>query len=143
MGAKARILCVDDDRPTITIVSSVLRKEGYEVETALSGADGLKKAREMKPDLVILDVMMPDMDGFQVCRFLKDDPDTAHIEVLMLTSKGGVNRPARDVHCFRTKLDDRMEGFDVGALEFLTKPIKAKTLVERVNAVLWALGFSV
>jgi two-component system cell cycle response regulator len=85
---------------------------------------------------------MPDMDGFQVCSFLKDDPDTARIEVLMLTSKGGVNRPARDAHHFKAKFDDRMEGFDVGALEFLTKPIKAKALVERVNALLWALGFS-
>ena len=95
--AKARILCVDDDRPTVTIIAAILKKEGYEVEIALNGNEGLKKARESKPDLLILDIMMPGTDGYEVCRRLKADPETSRIGVLMLTAKGGVDEPAHFV----------------------------------------------
>jgi DNA-binding response OmpR family regulator len=137
---KIKILCVDDDKPTVTIVSMVLKKEGYEVETALDGHDGLKRAREIKPNLIILDIMMPDIDGFEVCRRLKDDPDTKGIAVLMLTAKGGVDDPTREQWKFAGKVLDRNRGFDSGALEFLTKPVKGKELVQRVKALLWASG---
>jgi len=140
--SKLRILCVDDDRPTVTIISGVLRKEGYEVEIALDGNEGLKKARAMKPDLIIMDIMMPGMDGYQVTRRLKADPDTAKIGVIMLTAKGGVDENTREAWQLATRVQDRNRGFDVGALEFLTKPVKAKDLVQRVKAVLWASGFS-
>ena len=86
-----KILCVDDDRATVTIISSVLKKEGYQVEVAYDGHDGIKRAQQMVPDLIILDIMMPDIDGYEVCRQLKADPRTAKIGVLMLTAKGGVD----------------------------------------------------
>ena len=140
---KARILCVDDDRPTVTIISGVLRKEGYEVDTALDGTEGLKKAREMKPDLIVLDIMMPGLDGYEVCRRLRSDPDTSKIGVLMLTAKGGVDENVKESWKFAGRVQDRLKGYDSGALEFLTKPIKAKDLLLRVKAVLWATGFQI
>lgn len=141
--AKAKILCVDDDRPTVTIISGVLKKEEYEVEVALDGQEGLKKALEFKPNLIVLDVMMPGMNGFEVCRHLRDDPSTANIGVIMLTAKGGVDDPESESYKFAGKVQDRLKGFDSGATEFLTKPVKAKELVQRVKAVLWASGFPV
>jgi len=141
--AKAKILCVDDDRPTVTIISGVLKKEAYEVETALDGQEGLKKAREFKPDLIVLDIMMPGMNGFEVCRHLRDDPDTANIAVIMLSAKGGVDDPEGESWKFAGKVQDRLKGYDSGAMEFLTKPVKAKELTQRVKAVLWASGFPV
>lgn len=140
---KARILCIDDDHPTVTIISGVLHKEGYEVFTAFDGHDGLKKAGDLKPDLIILDIMMPDIDGFEVCKRLKNDERTANIAVLMLTAKGGVDENIKESWRFASKVVDRNKGFDVGAMEFLTKPVKAKDLVQRVKAVLWASGFPV
>jgi DNA-binding response OmpR family regulator len=137
--AKARILCMDDDRPTVTIMSGVLKKEGYEVEIALDGSDGLEKARAMKPDLVILNTMMSGLDGYQVCRQLKQDPDTASIGVIMLAAQGGVDEEIDETWRLAERIREQLRGFDVGALEFLTKPFKAKELVERVKAVLWAL----
>lgn len=141
--AKARILCVDDDRPTVTIISSVLKKDGYEVQVAYDGHDGLKKAKEMKPDLIILDIMMPDMDGYQVCKHLKNDMETENIGVLMLTAKGGVDEKVKEQWQLATRVQDRNKGFEVGALEFITKPVKAGELLQRVKAVLWASGISV
>jgi CheY-like chemotaxis protein len=138
--APVRILCVDDDVPQLTIISMVLKKEGYIVETARDGNEGLKKARDWKPDLIIMDVMMPGLDGFQATKKLKDDPDTRHIGVLMLTAKGGVDENVREAYKMATRVQDRLKGFDSGALEFLTKPVKAKDLVQRVKAVLWATG---
>ena len=139
---KARILCIDDDRPTVTIISMVLKKEGYEVFTAYDGHDGIKQALATKPNLIILDIMMPDIDGFEVCKRLKKDEVTSNIAVLMLTAKGGVDENIKESWRFASKVVDRNKGFDVGAVEFLTKPVKAKDLVQRVKAVLWASGFS-
>jgi DNA-binding response OmpR family regulator len=138
--AAARILCVDDDVPQLTIMSMVLKKEGYLVETARDGVEGLKKARVWKPDLIIMDVMMPALDGFQATKMLKADPDTAHIGVLMLTAKGGVDENVKEAYKMATRVQDRLKGFDSGAIDFLTKPVKAKDLVQRVKAVLWATG---
>ncbi len=143
MGTKARILVVDDDRPTALIISSVLKKHGYEVFTAYDGLNGLKKAREMKPDLIILDIMTPIMNGYQVCRRLRRDPDTADIAVLILTSKGRMDGDVEGPKQFASRVQDQLRGFDVGAVESLTKPVKVKELVKRVKAVLWAGGFPV
>ena len=137
----ARILCVDDDLPQLMIISLVLKKEGYLIETAHDGNEALRKAREWKPDLVIMDVMMPGLDGFQATKKLKDDPDTAHIGVLMLTAKGGIEENVKEAYKIAARVKDRMKGFDSGAVDFLTKPVKAKDLVQRVKAVLWATGF--
>ena len=140
---KAKILCVDDDRATVTIISGVLRHEGYEVETAYDGQDGIKKAQQMIPDLIILDIMMPDIDGYEVCRQLSRDSRTAKIGVLMLSAKGDVDKDTNKAWKFATNVQDRNRGFDSGALEFLTKPVKAKELVQRVKAVLWMSGIIV
>ena len=141
--AKARILVVDDDHPTVMIISSVLKKHGYEVFTAYDGMNGLKTAQKVKPDLIILDIMMPLMGGYEVCRRLKADANTAKIAVLMLSAKGGIEERATKSHEFAARVQDRLQGFDSGAVEFLTKPVKARELVKRVKSVLWAGGFTV
>ncbi len=125
---KIKILCVDDDRPTVTIISGVLKKEGYEVEVALDGFTALTKAREFRPHLIILDIMMPGMDGYQVSRHLRDDAETAKISVIMLTAKGGVDDPESESWRMAGKVQDRLKGFDSGAVESLTKPVQAKEL---------------
>ena len=143
MSRQARILIVDDDKPTVMIISSVLQKQGYEVHTAYDGQAGLEKAREIKPDLMILDIMMPIMDGYQVCRRLQSDPDTARIAILMLTAKGGIDEDVKRHYEFATRVKDRLHGFDSGAVDFLTKPVKAKDVALRVKSLLWASGFPV
>ena len=85
---------------------------------------------------------MPKMDGYEVCHRLKTGPATADIPVIMLTVKGKLEDPTTDARRLGTHLQDRARGFDVGAVEFLTKPIKAKDLVRRVKALLWTGGFS-
>ena len=128
---KPRILCVDDDRSTITIISGVLRKEGFEVETALDGTEGLQKARALKPDLIVLDIAMPKMDGYEVHRRLRGDPKTAHIGLLLLTAKAGVDKI---IDADRPGADRQAIG--IGAIEFMTKPVKARELVERIRAMM-------
>ena len=140
MTRKARILIVDDSRPTVMILERVLKKEGYEVFTAYDGKEGLQKARELKPDLMILDIMMPKMDGYQVCQRLQRDPETARIGVLMLTAKGGID-DKKVKYGLTTAIKERTIGFEVGAVEFLTKPVTAKELLKRVKSVLWSGGF--
>ena len=140
MGGKARILVVDDDRPTVMIISSVLKKHGYDVFTAFDGYNGWRKAYEKKPHLIILDIMMPRMNGYQVARRLKRDPETANIMVLMLSAKGGVDEDVKQARQFASRVQDRLEGFDSGAVDFLTKPVKAEDVVKRVKALLWASG---
>lgn len=140
--AKARILCVDDDRPTLTLVSMILKKEGYEVNVALDGYEGLSLARGLRPDLILLDIMMPGMDGYEVCRRLKADPDTAKIEVIMLTAKGNVDGNTLDDDLAARGVREQWQGFEAGATEWLTKPVKARDLVQRVKTVLWAAGFA-
>ena len=137
---KTRILVVDDDRPTVLIISSVLKRHGYEVYTAYDGLNGLKTAREVKPHLMILDLMMPLMNGYEVCRHLQADPATRKISVMMLTAKGGVEQNVKKSYQFATRVQDRLRGFEVGAAEFLTKPVKANELVKRVKSVLWQTG---
>ncbi len=143
MGTKARILVVDDDRPTVMIISSILKKQGYEVFTAFDGMNGLRKAHEVKPDLVVLDIMMPLMNGYEVCRRLQSNPDTADIAVLMLTAKGRIDAEAEKPKQYFDRIQDRLRGFDSGAMDFLTKPVKAKEVVRRVKALLWAKGFPI
>ena len=137
MDTKTHILVVDDNRSLVRIIQGLLQKEGHEVLTAFDGADGLQKAREEKPDLIILDVVMPRMDGYEVCRLLQDDPDTAAIPVLMLTVKGQVDAHDLDDRALETGIRERMDGYEAGAIEFLSKPIKAKKLLDRVKTLLW------
>jgi len=136
MMASERILVVDDDRLIVMIIESVLKKEGYEVYTASNGKEGLNKAREVKPNLMILDIMMPEMDGYEVCHCLKRDPDTADIAVLVLTAKADVEN-AKTSWQRVGHVQDGPRGSDIGAADFMIKPVKTRDLVQRVKALLW------
>ena len=126
--AKARLLVINDNTVLAELISTVLKRQGYKVDTVFSSAEGLRKARELKPDLVIMDVSMSVMDGYEVCRRLRSDPDTAHLAVLMLTTRKEPKRQLRD--------------FGPGAVVFLTMPIKMKELLQRVKSLLRAGGDS-
>ena len=105
----ARILVVDDIEANVRLLEAKLTAEYYDVLTAGNGPEALARAAADEPDIILLDVMMPGMDGFQVCRRLKDDPATRHIPVVLVTALDG--------------RDDRIQGLEAGADEFLTKPI--------------------
>src|SRR5947199_2730564 len=118
---RKRILAVDDQRHIARLVQYHLERAGYEVTLAYDGAEALEKVREIRPDLVILDVMMPGLTGFEVLRHLKEDPETEPIPVIMLTA--------------RSEADDALEGYDQGAQWYLGKPIDPNELLNSVNNV--------
>ena len=132
MSSKARILVVDDNRSLVRVMERVLEKEGFEVLTAFDGPEALQKARAQKPDLIILDIVMPEMDGYEVCRHLHRDPDTARIAVLMLTRL--------DLRRFTSDDEERIEHFEAGAIDYLTKPITAEKLLDRLRGLLRLSG---
>ena len=138
MSSKACILIIDDHERTVKAIKRVLQKQGYKVLTALDGATGLKKARKEKPDLIILDIMMPGMNGYEVCYHLQRRKDTAGIAVLMLTGMGQIDGDSPGVGY---RIREREASFDAGALEFLNKPVRAKELVKRIKGLLWLRGF--
>ena len=142
MSSKSRILVVDDHKRLVTIIQRILELEGHEVVTAFDGLEGLWKAREEKPNLVILDVVMPEMDGYEVCRRLQDDPNTADIPILLLTVKGQLNKPNLDDVAIEARLEEQREGFEAGAVEFLSKPVTSEELLGRVKALLWLSSLS-
>ena len=143
MNSKGCILVVDDNRSVVRIIEVLLQREGFETLTAFDGLQGLQKAREEKPDLIILDVVMPRMDGYEVCRLLQDDADTASIPILMLTVMGQLDDPTLDDQAIKTHVRERMKGFEAGAVDFLSKPIKAKELLDRVRTLQWFDSFPV
>jgi two-component system alkaline phosphatase synthesis response regulator PhoP len=140
---KARILIVDDDHPTVEIISSILKKRNFEVFTASDGMAGLREALKVKPHLAILATMMPKMDGYELCLHLKTASATARTAVLMLTNERGTRGISVSQEEFARRVKSQLRGFDVGAVEFLAKPIEEKELVRRVEFVLWTSGFSV
>lgn len=117
-----KILLVDDDPDILDIISFNLHKEGYEVSTAENGKIGLKKAKTLQPDLVLLDVMMPEMDGIETCEELRKMPEAANAVIAFLTARG------EDY--------SQIAGFDAGADDYIAKPIKPKVLVSRIKALL-------
>jgi two-component system alkaline phosphatase synthesis response regulator PhoP len=119
---KGKILVVDDEIYIVHILDFSLGMEGYEVVTALDGEQALEKVTSEKPDLIVLDIMMPKLDGYEVCKTIKANPDTHHIPVILLSAKG------RNV--------DQKMGFDVGADDYITKPFSPRKLVERINQLL-------
>ena len=119
---KQRILVVEDDLSILTGLSMSLRYEGFEVSQAQDGKGALQKALDEPPDLIVLDIMMPKLDGYETCKLLKADETTKHIPVILLSAKG------RNV--------DQKVGFEVGADDYITKPFSPRKLVERINAVL-------
>ena len=120
--AKGKILVVDDEIYIVHILDFSLGMEGYEVLTALDGEQALEKARAEKPDLIVLDIMMPKLDGYETCKLLKAGDETKNIPVILLSAKG------RNV--------DQKIGFEVGADDYITKPFSPRKLVERINAIL-------
>jgi len=120
--AKGKILVVDDEIYIVHILDFSLGMEGYEVLTALDGEQALEKARSESPDLIVLDIMMPKLDGYETCKLLKADEATRDIPVILLSAKG------RNV--------DQKVGFEVGADDYITKPFSPRKLVERINSIL-------
>lgn len=118
-GIKQKVLVVDDEPDTVELIAFNLRNAGYAVLTAENGAEALRKARVAQPDLVILDLMLPEVDGFEVCKILRADALTAKVPVLMLTAK------AAEV--------DRVLGLELGAKDYMTKPFSPRELVLRVR----------
>jgi two-component system alkaline phosphatase synthesis response regulator PhoP len=116
---KQKILVVDDEQSILNLVSAYLRPEGYEVYTAADGPSGLKAARAYKPDLVVLDIMLPGMDGIEVLTQLRRESD---VYVIMLTAK--------------TEETDKIVGLSVGADDYVTKPFSPRELVARIKAAL-------
>ena len=119
MAQRSRILVVDDDAHIVSSLRRALVYEGYDVLTAVDGVEGLARARETPPDLVILDVMMPGLDGIEVCRRLRAEGEVA---ILMLTARDGTS--------------DRVRGLDSGADDYLVKPFAYEELMARVRALL-------
>lgn len=121
-----KILIVDDDVDTLRLVGLMLQRQGYQISAATNGQQGISKALEEQPDLILLDVMMPDMDGYEVTRQLRQNSITADTPILMFTAK--------------TQLDDKVAGFEVGADDYLTKPTHPSELQAHVKALLVRSG---
>ncbi len=117
----ARVLVVDDVPANVKLLEARLSAEYFDVTTAMSGAEALSKCEKAECDIVLLDVMMPDMDGFEVCRQLKSNPSTHHIPVIMVTA---LDHPS-----------DRVRGLEAGADDFLTKPVSDVALIARVRSL--------
>lgn len=117
-----KILVVDDEIESLKLIGLMLQRRGYEIIAARSGAQALEKVKTGDPDLVILDVMMPDMDGYEVCRHIRADPATSDLPIIMFTAKSMV--------------DDKVAGFQAGADDYLTKPVHPDELASRIEAVL-------
>ena len=117
-----RILVVDDDENILSLERTILEQKGFAVTTAAGGAEALEILGEQDFDLVLLDVMMPEIDGFTVCRRIKEEPRTKEIPVIFLTAKGGGEALA--------------EGFESGAIMYINKPFTANKLLTIVNTML-------
>ena len=115
-------MVVDDDPDTVSILARHLQREGFVAIEAISGAECLRSCARHPVDVILLDLMMPEMDGFQVCRALKEDPETAEIPVIMITA--------------RDDLDARAEGMRLGVSDFLAKPVFRRQLANRIRAQL-------
>ncbi len=120
--AKQKILIIEDEPSLVEILSYNLINEGYDVASSGDGNDGLRLAKSVIPDLIILDLMLPGTDGLEVCRQLRSDPSTENISIIMLTAK------SEEV--------DEIVGFNMGADDYVTKPFKIKPLIQRIKAIL-------
>lgn len=118
-GALAKILIVEDDLPTVELLDFTLKEEGYEVIVAYDGAEALRKVEKEHPDLILLDIMLPTMDGFQVCQLIKHNVNFMYIPIIMVTAK--IRREDRDL------------GFEKGADDYITKPFEPSLLIEKLK----------
>jgi DNA-binding response OmpR family regulator len=118
---RGRVLVVEDEPDVAELIRYNLVKEGWDVLTASSGAEALKRVRESRPDVVLLDIMVPQLNGWEVCRRLKEDPETRAIPVIMVTG--------------RVEEGDKVLGFELGADDYVTKPFSPRELSARIRAV--------
>jgi YesN/AraC family two-component response regulator len=119
MSVRPRVLLVDDETSSISLLMAYLKNQGLELLVAIGGNDGYRKALSGTPDLILMDVRMPDLDGFATCRKLRSDPRTASIPVIFLSAS--------------TDLQDKLEGFRVGASDYITKPFHQEEVLARVQ----------
>ena len=119
---KNRVLIIDDEKDLLELVSYNLKKEGFYVTSAMDGETGLSLARQEQPDIVIIDLMLPGIDGLEVCRALRSDARTSEIPIIMLTAKSG------EV--------DKILGLELGADDYIAKPFSTRELIARIKAVL-------
>src|SRR6266705_7125982 len=117
-----KILIIEDESDVTDLLEMGLRKAGFKTSAAVDGASGLQKARDDRPDFIILDLMLPKMSGLEVCRILKGDVATAHIPILMLTAK------ADEI--------DRIVGVEFGADDYVTKPFSPREVLLRIQAIM-------
>ena len=120
--AKGTVLIIEDDRDIVEMVEYNLKEEGYETLSALNGEDGVELARRQQPDLIILDIMLPIMDGFEVCRTLRSNDVTAQIPIIILSAK--------------SQETDKVVGLELGADDYVTKPFSPRELIARIRAIL-------
>ena len=121
-GVKQRILIVEDEKDLVRLLDFALKQAGFDTVAAYEGADALARIRERPPDLVVLDLMLPDIPGTEICRQLKSNSKTSAIPVIMLTARG------EEV--------DRVVGFELGADDYITKPFSVREVVLRIKAIL-------
>src|SRR6185437_13648977 len=121
-GSGRQILIIEDESDVADLLEMTLRKAGFKASTTGDGASGLQKARDNRPDFIILDLMLPKMSGLEVCRILKGDAATSHIPILMLTAK------AEEI--------DRIVGLEFGADDYVTKPFSPREVMLRIRAIL-------
>src|SRR5438309_5962966 len=121
-GSGRNILIIEDESDVADLLALNLRKAGFKTSAAVNGASGLQKARDNRPDFIILDLMLPKMSGLEVCRILKSDIATAQMPILMLTAK------AEEI--------DRIVGLEFGADDYVTKPFSPREVVLRIRAIL-------
>lgn len=119
MNKSIYILAVDDNLKNLKLVSNLLKEKDYKIALAADGKSALKIVEENKIDLILLDIMMPEMDGFEVCKILKSKPETKDIPVIFLTAKNDA--------------EDIVKGFKLGGVDYITKPFKREELIVRVN----------
>jgi DNA-binding response OmpR family regulator len=122
MPSPAKILVVDDESALTDLMDFHLCRAGYEVRTAANGWEAIDAVKRCRPDLMLLDLMLPDLDGFGVCEILRRDPLTATIPIIIVSAWASA--------------DSRSLGLELGALDYLTKPFSPRELVERVNQLL-------
>jgi two-component system phosphate regulon response regulator PhoB len=120
--SKQTILIIEDERALVEVLTYNLRKEGFDIHSATDGQDGLRRAQTTLPDLIVLDLMLPVIEGLEVCRVLKSGVRTRDIPLLMLTA--------------RSEEVDEIVGFQMGADDYVTKPFKIKPLIQRIKALL-------
>jgi pilus assembly protein CpaE len=117
-----KILIIDDDLETLRLIGLMLQRQGFKIVAANNGTQGINLAKKERPDLIVLDVMMPDMDGFAVTNSIRNDPDLADTPILMFTAK--------------SQVDDKVAGFEAGVDDYLTKPVHPVELVAHIKALL-------